>query len=148
MVLVESVFCPVAGTAQFQDCAMVDYAVNGRGSCHGVLEYLVPLREDEIGGNQHALALISFCQEGEEHLHLLLLLLHVPDVVYDHSLEPIQAAHFTLQGKVPFSSQEALDQTVCRSKQYRMTLLQQFVADSRNKMGLASSRQTESQDIL
>ena len=148
VLLAEGLFGPVAGAVQFQDRAVVDDPVDGCGSGHGVFENLVPLREDEIGGDEHALSLVPLCQKGEEHLHLFLLLLHVPDVIDDDRFKAIQAAHFPFQGKVPFCYEQSLDQTIRRSKAYGSTSLHQLVADSRNEMGLPSSRQTECQDIL
>ncbi len=146
--MVKGIVGPVAGSGEFQDRAVVDDPIDGRGGCHGVFEYLVPLREDEIGRNQHALSLVPLSQEVEEHLHLLLLLLDIADVSYDHGFKAIQAAHFTLQGKVPFCGAQSLDQTVRRDKRYRMTLLYEFMADSGHEVSLAPARQTECQDIL
>ena len=71
------------GPGQLQDHRVLDEAVDrGRGR-HGVLEDLVPLREDQVARDHHAATLVSFGEQGEEHLHLLAVLLHIADVVDD-----------------------------------------------------------------
>ena len=43
--------CPVAGDVEFQDDRVMHEAVYGRGSSHGVGEYVLPLGEDQVRGD-------------------------------------------------------------------------------------------------
>ena len=101
-VLVESFIGSETGSGEFQNRTMMYKAVNCCGCCHRVLEYSVPLGEDKIRGNQDTFSLVSFGQKSKEYLHFLLLLLDIPQVIYDYSLKAIQTSHFSLEGKVSF----------------------------------------------
>ena len=47
-------FRPVARDIEFEDHGMVNHAIDGRGGGHRILEDLIPLREDQVAGDQDA----------------------------------------------------------------------------------------------
>jgi len=77
-------------------------AIDGCGSCHRILEDLVPFAEDKITGDNHASPLIAFCKECEEHLDLFGALLDVADVVQNQDIEFIEFAQSSGQRQVAF----------------------------------------------
>ena len=44
----------------------MDHPVDGRGGGHGVGEDMLPLGEDQVGGDAQGAALVAFGDEGEE----------------------------------------------------------------------------------
>jgi hypothetical protein len=73
---------------KLEDRGVVHEPVDGGHGGHRVLEDLVPLAEDQVGGDDHGALLVALGQEGEEHLHLLARLLHVAEVVEDDRVIP------------------------------------------------------------
>ena len=65
-------------------------AVDGGHRGHRVLEDLVPLGEDQVGGDDDGLLLVTLSEEMEEYLHLLGRLLDVADVVDDDGVEALE----------------------------------------------------------
>jgi hypothetical protein len=81
----------LALATEFEDGGMVDQAVDGRGSRHGIFEDSIPLSEGEIAGDEKGAALVAFRHECEENLDFLGALLDVSDVVEDQQLEGIES---------------------------------------------------------
>jgi len=79
-------FAAVAGAGHLQDDRVVDQPVDGCGGGHGILENADPIAEDQVAGDEDALAFVPLGQEGEEHLHFVAALLDVADVVEDHGV--------------------------------------------------------------
>lgn len=66
---------------------------------HGVFEDLVPLTEDQVGGDQHRLLpLVAFCEEGEEDFHLVLGLADITEVVADDGVEALELRECQAKG--------------------------------------------------
>ena len=76
---------------------MVNQAVDCRGRGQGILEDPLPVREDQVAGQQNRATLVAMGEQREENLHLVAILLYIPDVVDDQGLEPIQLLEFPLQ---------------------------------------------------
>ena len=57
---------------------------------HRIPEYTVPFSEREVACHNHAPALVPLGEEVEEDFHFFRGLLHVPDVVKDHDVEPVE----------------------------------------------------------
>ena len=68
---------------ELEDGGVVDEPIDGGHGRHGVLEDLIPLGEDQVGGDDDGLLLVTLSEEMEEYLHLLGRLLDVADVVDD-----------------------------------------------------------------
>lgn len=81
MPFVRGVVSPEAGPSHLDDDGVVNEAIDGSSSGHGVAEDAVPLREDEVANDGDALALVALSEEGKEHFHLVALLLDVAKVV-------------------------------------------------------------------
>ncbi len=75
--------------SEFDDNAVVDDTVNSSSGGHGVLENLIPLREDKIGSNDDAVTLIAFSEQGKKDFHFVTRLLNITDVVEDKNFKAI-----------------------------------------------------------
>jgi hypothetical protein len=62
---------------------MMHQPVDGRGGGHKVFEDAVPLAETRLLLKSHTFALVAFSEEGKQHLHLLMVLLEITDVIED-----------------------------------------------------------------
>ena len=80
---------PEARSREFEDDAVVDQPVNGRRRSHGVLENPVLLGEHQVGGDDDGPALVAFGQEGEQDLHLVPVLLDIPNIINDNGVEGV-----------------------------------------------------------
>lgn len=94
---------------------MVNETVDcGRG-CHGVLEYLLPLRKREIARQQHAAAFVTLGQQREQNLHLFATLLHVANVVDDQGIALRKTTDRARKFQVALGNQQLLhQQAACR----------------------------------
>ena len=61
----------IAGDIEFQDDRVMHDGVDGRSSSHWVGEDMLPLGEDQVGGDAQRMPFVAFRDEGEEHLRLL-----------------------------------------------------------------------------
>ena len=62
---------------------MVNKPVDG-GSCnHWIMEDMFPLREGKTAGDHYTSSLIAIGQQAEQHLHLIMIVLRIGDVVND-----------------------------------------------------------------
>ena len=89
----------------------MDHAVDRRGGGHGILEDPVPLGEDKIAGDENGAPLVPFSEEGEEHLHLVALLLDVAYVVHYYGVEAIELSQLGFEDEVtlrPLGIEETL----------------------------------------
>src|SRR5207249_3296444 len=129
------------------DDRVVDDAVDGRGGGHRVLEDLIPLAEEEVGGDQDRAALVALGQEGEEHLHLLPALLDVADVVQDEALEAIELLQFSGQPKVSLGGQQTLHQLEGWREQDRSSTPGQLLAQRAHEVRLARSWVAEEKNV-
>ena len=82
----------IAGDVEFQDDRVVDHPVDGRRSDHGVGEDMLPLGEDQIGGDAQGATLVAFGDEGEEHLRFLGTLGQVAQVVQQQEVVVVELA--------------------------------------------------------
>src|SRR6266852_2291227 len=134
--------------SKFDEEAVVDDPVDGRGGGHGVFEDLVPFGEDQVGGNDYAAAFVAFGQQRKEHLHFLPALLDVTQVVEDQHFKTIQAAQFTLELQVALGAQELAAHAVGGREQHTPLALNEFVAHRGSKVRLASAGQTKDQQVF
>jgi hypothetical protein len=77
----------VAGDRELQHHAWCSQPLDGLSRGQRILEDLVLLGEDEIGGDQDTPAFVPLREEGKKHPHLSGLLLHIPNVVDGNRLE-------------------------------------------------------------
>lgn len=77
------------------------------GSCgrHRISEDLVPFAEDQIAGDQDGAPFIAFGEQGEQHLHLLAVLLHIPQVIEDEGVEAIESLQLGGETEIAFGGQ-------------------------------------------
>ena len=74
----------------------------------GSLEDPLPVREDQVAGQQDAATFVTMGQQCEENLHFLPALLNVADVIDYESLEAIQFLELLLQSQIDFGPQQSL----------------------------------------
>lgn len=127
---------------------MVYEAIYGCRGGHGVFEYPVPLREHQVRGDQGAPPLVPLGQEGEDYRKLIPIVLYVPDVIDDDSIELIETAQFLFQSEIPLGCQQALDQAECRCEEDRMTLLKELMTDRAHQVCLSPSGKSEREDLF
>ncbi len=128
---------PVAGNREFQNHGMMDHPIHGRRRGHGILEDLVPLAEDEIAGDQHRPALIAFGQQGEQHVHLFAVLLHIPEVIENERVKAVEPFQFSREAEIAFGREQALDELEGGGKEHGAPLPDKLQSESTDEMGLA-----------
>ena len=96
----------VAGDVKLQDDGVMDHPVDGRGGGHGVGEDVLPLGEDQVGGDAQGAAFVAFGDEGEEDLGLLSALGQVAQVVEEQEVEVVQLAQPAGQVQVALGGEE------------------------------------------
>ena len=110
----------VAGQVEFQDHRVVDHPVNGGCRSHGVREDVLPLGEDQVGGDAQGATFVSLCDEGEERLRLLGALGQVAQVIQEQEVEVVQLARSTWQGHALLGSHPVLHQPLSRAFRCRL----------------------------
>ena len=90
-----------------------------------------------------AAPLVAFGEQGEQHLHLAAVVLHVSDIVQDEALDAVEPAQLPAQAKVALGFEEAFDQGRDRGEEHRVALAYQLVTERRDHMGLARARIAE-----
>jgi hypothetical protein len=133
---------------KLDDDTVMHDAVYGGRCRQWVLEYLVPLRKDQVGGDHQAVPLIPLAQKGKQHLHLFPTLLHIANVIEDDHLEPVQPPQFPFQFIFQFGPQQATHQLEGWRKQHRTAVFHQRMPHGRRQMRLTRARQAKAQDIL
>ena len=119
---------------------MVYHPVDGRCGSHRVLEDLIPLGEHEVACDHHALTLVALGEQGEEHLHLRAVLLHIANIIERQALDAIQALQLPPQAQVALGLKEPLDQRGDGGEEHCMALADSLVPDRRHHRGLARAR--------
>ena len=119
---------------------MMDHAINGGGRGQGVFEDLIPLGEDQVGGDDHTAAFVPFGQEGEQYLHFLAALLNIADVIQDNHHKTIKPFELVFQFMVSFGPQERFHQLEGWGEQDLNIALDPFVSQGRGQMGFAGAR--------
>lgn len=105
-------------------------AVDGGHGHHGILEDLVPLAEDEVGGDEDALLLVALGEEGEKDLHLLAGLLGVAEVVDCDGVETLEPGDQPLEFEVAFGDEElGYDAVGGRVEDRHLMLLDELAAE-------------------
>ena len=69
---------------------MMNHPVDGGSGGHGVGEYMLPLGEDQVGGNAQGAAFVAFGDEGEEYFRLLGPLGQVAQVVQQQEVVVVE----------------------------------------------------------
>lgn len=123
-------------------------AIDGGGGGHRILEDAVPLAENEIARNHHALSFVTLGEEREEHLHLVAALLHVANVVEDDHVEAVERGEFALEAEISFRSEEALDEGERGREKNPVTALDELVTNRANHVGFASPGETEHEQVF
>ncbi len=134
--------------AELDDRAVVNHPVDGRRRGQRVLEDPLPFGKDQIGRNDDAAPFVPFGQEGKQHLHLFLALLHVANVIEDDHLEAVKAAQLPFQLIIPLGSQQASHQAEGGTEQNGVPQVDQFIANRRGGMRFARARKAEEEDVL
>src|SRR5579859_1679647 len=105
------------------------------GALSGVwfFEDPVPVRKNEVSRDGDAPTLVAFREEGEEHLHLIAVVLDVADVVQKDALVAVQLGQHGWQAEVALGRQQFLNERGGWRPQHRMPLQDQLVADRRQR---------------
>ena len=98
----------VARDVELENYAVMNKPVDRGRRGHRVLEDPFPLGKGQVAGDEHATALVTFRQQGEENFHLSAALLHVPEIVDDQSFKVRQFFNEAAQLEIPFGNQEIL----------------------------------------
>lgn len=125
----------------------MDQTIYGCCRGHRILEDLVPLREDQVTGDDDAPSLISLSEESEKDFHLLGRLLNIADVIENDHLEGVELPQCPGELQLSFGNQKVLNQLECRDPQHRVPSLDQGVSQSRRPVTLARPRQSEGQYV-
>lgn len=115
---------------------------------HRIPEYTVPFSEREVACHDHASALVPFGKEVEENFHFFRGLLHVPDVVKDHDVEPVEFDERPVQLVFLLRSEERFHKTARRGEVRPDLLPDEFVSEGAGQVRLPASRKAEDQDVL
>ena len=128
----------------------MDEPIDGGHGGHRVLEDLIPLTEDQVGGDQHrALPLVAFGEEGEEHLHLVLRLTDVAEVVADDGVEAMEFGEQVRQFEIAFGDEQLVDELEGRHEEdLQLVALDQFPAERGAVERLAAAGQAEGQKVV
>jgi len=126
----------------------VHQTVDRRGGSHRVLEDPIPLAEDNVTGDDHGPPLVAFGEEREEDLHLVAALLHIADVVEDHSVVGIERGELLLEAQIALGGEQSLDEREGRGEEDAVAALNELVADRADEVRLAASRQPEREDVV
>src|SRR5258708_15682141 len=86
-------------------------SIDRRCGRHGVFEDLIPLREDQVRRDHHALALIPLREQRKEHLHLGSIVLDVPDVIERDTVKVIESLELRASRRFFFASSSR--STIC-----------------------------------
>ena len=78
--------------AKLDDQTVMHHSVDRRRGGEGILEDLIPLGEDEVGGDDHAAPFVPFGQKSKQNFHFLAALLHVTQIVENDDGEAVKAA--------------------------------------------------------
>ena len=104
------------------------HPVDGGCGRQRILENLVPLRKDQIGGDDYATAFVPFGQKGKQHLHFLATLLDVAEVIQNYNLKAVKPFEFPFQVVFLFGPQQAFNQFKSGREQHPIASLHPFVA--------------------
>lgn len=146
----------VAKASTYQAAILADVAgrrgtMHGRGGHggHRIFEDLVPLAEDQVGGDDHGLLLVAFGQEVEEHFHLFAGLLDVADVVDDDGVETLEAVDGLGQLEVAFGGEQLGDQPEGGHEEHlELVPADPLPGDGGDEVGLAAAGQTEAEQVV
>ena len=128
---------------------MVHQAVDGGGGGHRLLEDALPFAEDQVAGDHHRAALVALGEEGEEHLHLLPVLLDIPDIIKGHDRIPVQLLEQRFQFQRLLGEQQFLHQLESRNEQHGVAMPQdQLPAQGSHEMTFPTARQAEGEHVL
>ena len=108
----------------------------------------IPIAEDQVAGDEDALAFVPLGQEGEKHFHFIAALLDVADVVEDHGVIDVERGQFSFQAKVALGGQQPLDKREGRREQDPVAAPDEFVADGSHNVTFASAGQSEDEQVL
>jgi hypothetical protein len=105
--------------------------VNSSRRGQGILEDLIPLGENQIGGNDHTTSFVPFGQKGKEHLHFLPVLLNIAKIIEDNHLKTVQPFELPLQFIIPFGPEQTINQLEGGTEQNPIASLYPFVSQGR-----------------
>jgi len=137
-----------ADARHLEDHGVVDGAIDGSSGGHRILEDPVPLAEHEIAGDDHGAALVPLGEERQQDLHLVAVLLDVPEVIADHGVVAVEDRELGFEAKVPLGAEQALGERVGRCEEHAVPTLDELVADGAHEVGLAAAGQSEREEIV
>ena len=134
---------------ELEDRGVVDKAVDGRHGRHGVFEDLVPLGEDQVGGDDDGLLLVALGEEMEEYLHLLGRLLDVADVVDNDGVEALEPGDGLRELQVALGDQKLGNQTEGRDEEdLELVAADPLAGQCGHEMALAAAGETEAKQVV
>ncbi len=82
----------------------MNQSIDGCRGGHGVFEDLLPIRENQVAGEQNASLFVSMGEKSKKNLHFLAALLHIAKIIYEQCLEPTQSLQLSFQQEFGFGS--------------------------------------------
>ena len=128
---------------------MVNEAVDGGHRGHRVLEDLVPLGEDQVGGDDDGLLLVALGEKMEEDLHLLRRLLDVADVVNDDGVEALQPGDGLRELQVALGYEKLGNQAKGRNEEdLELVAADPLAGKGGHEMTLAAAGEAEAEQVV
>jgi hypothetical protein len=117
--------------------------INSRGGGHRIFEDLIPFGEDQVRGDHHAFALISFGQQSEEDFHLGTIVLYVTDVIERNAVEVVEPLQFAGQSQIFLCIEQPLHQLYHGCEENRMAALEQRTCQCHTVEGITMKKCTK-----
>jgi hypothetical protein len=124
---------------QIQNDRMMHDAVNRCNRSERVFEDALPLREDQIGRQTDAALLVAVTQQGKKHLHFILVMLYIADVIQDQAGIAMQLHQFLRQAQIAFGGKPPLHELRRGGPQHGVALLHQVMRHRSEKVTFTPS---------
>lgn len=141
-------FKSVAGQVEFQDHTVMHQTVYGGGGVHRIVKDRFPLREGQVGCDQHACAFVAFCQQMEEHFHLFAAVLYIAESINDQGFIAQQQLHEFWQSLLLFCTNQCVDQLAGGVKDDPVSLIDQLLSQCTQQVRLSGAGGSQGQHIF
>ena len=137
----------IAFGVAFNDCGVVDDAIDRRDGHGGIREDLVPLAERLIAGDDEAAAFVTLGDELEENGRFGLVFANIAEIIEDKGVVAVELCKSCRQGEIAACRLKLLDHVGGSGEQDAFAILDQRGADCDGEMGFTDATGPEEQDI-